>query len=132
MEVVKGRHPSRSLVERLIADDAAWQTLHRYWKNLVGNGVKWEDLVAMLANAGADKVKDELRVVYGCCDGGVVPHAYKAILVDTWLYVIWGGGVGIGVVLDHQLSAAGSAHIVSTNGGLLPSEAVTPTRLLSF
>jgi hypothetical protein len=41
------RHPSRSLVERLIADDASWQTLHRHWQKLTDNDVKWEDLLPL-------------------------------------------------------------------------------------
>ena len=58
-------HPSCSLVELLIADDGVWQTLHRQWRILVDNEAKWEDLTALLANDGPDRVREELRTVYG-------------------------------------------------------------------
>ena len=69
LEAVRGRHPSRSLLERLIADDAAWRTVYDEWEKLVNTKAKWEDLAATLATDGTDKVKSELRDEYGVTVG---------------------------------------------------------------
>ena len=50
-------HPSRSMVERLIADDASWRSIYDEWTKLVENMANWENLAALLAKDGADKVK---------------------------------------------------------------------------
>ena len=65
-KAVPAKHPSRTLVERLILDEVAWSSLYEAWQQLVDKKVKWEDLLAaLLAKDGADKVDERLRSVYG-------------------------------------------------------------------
>lgn len=78
-------HPSRTLIERLIADAAAWQSVHDEWQKLTANKANLEDLTAMLAKDGADKVRDELRTVYGLTPGAasvtvkLIPEARTSV-----------------------------------------------------
>lgn len=86
-------HPTRSVVERLIADDAAWRSVYDEWKKLVDNKANWEDLAAMLAKNGARAVDERLRTVYGLTPGAasaLVTFMEKAIPVGMCLmFLCW-------------------------------------------
>lgn len=68
-------HPSRPLVERLIANQKAWQVACGGWKKLVANRAQWEFLLSILTLEGSEALLSELqhafRLTARCADAVV-------------------------------------------------------------
>ena len=87
LKAVPAKHLSRTLVERLILDGAAWPSLYNEWRKLFDNKANWEDLAALLAKDGADKVKAELErigLTFGAA-GAVVSLIQKTVPSSMYL-----------------------------------------------
>lgn len=91
-------HPSRSLIERLIADGAVCQTMYRHWDKLVSNDAKWENLLFLCEIHGAEKLEAKLRDVYGLTAGAAedmlkvfaAESAIGAFVFQTFLFLFNG------------------------------------------
>ena len=67
-------HPSRTLLERLLLDEAAWPSfaLSGDWRKLVDNTVEWEDLAALVTKVGWVEAADRLYTQYGLTPGAAM------------------------------------------------------------
>jgi len=73
--VASPRHPCRTLMEHLIADNSAWQILSRHWNTLVDNMANWDILRRTCKEKDVAQFRARLK------DYGLTPSAASALVL---------------------------------------------------